>query len=239
MPVRVTKHRPLWSDRCKWAAALACGLCCLILPATVAAEITAQKGTPSKVAPKTKKKAEKGVAVKKTPSLKKSGKSRQEKSRHPVAGRAVERFGMAEMRAEDEVGLRGSASFYGQSFQGRRAATGERFDMRAFTAASNRFPLGSWVAVQRLDNGRCAIVKVNDRMHARHERRIIDVSRSVANYLDMIRAGVVMVRVAPLKSAERAAQHCRSAFEGEDGCPDCRPTGVTPDLKSARDFPLP
>jgi hypothetical protein len=47
----------------------------------------------------------------------------------------------------------------------------------------------------RLDNERCAIVKVNDRMHARHRRRVIDVSLGVAEYLDMVRAGVVLVRV--------------------------------------------
>ncbi len=146
---------------------------------------------------------------------------------------------MTEMRMEDTPGLRGSASFYGQGFQGRRSASGERFDMRAFTAASNHFPLGSWVAVQRLDNERCAIVRVNDRMHARHQRRIIDVSRSVASYLDMVRAGVVMVRVAPLKSIDRAAKHCQAAFEETETCPECRPDmGLRLDLKSIKDFPL-
>ena len=84
-------------------------------------------------------------------------------------------MGMAEMQASDEIGLRGSASFYGHGFQGRRVASGERFDVRGFTAASNHFPVGCWVAVRRLVCERCAIVKVNDRMLAKHKRRVIDV----------------------------------------------------------------
>ena len=75
--------------------------------------------------------------------------------------------------------------------------------------------LGTLVAVHRLDNDRCAIVKVNDRMHNRHRQRVIDVSRGVAEYLDMVRAGVVMVRVVALpgKGARRDAGTCRSAVE--------------------------
>ena len=177
---------------------------------------------------------------KKVTTKKTQVKARSNNKRPVAAENVVPSIGIAEMRAEDESGLRGSASFYGNGFQGRRSASGERFDVRSFTAASNHFPLGSWVAVQRLDSGRCAIVKVNDRMHAKHQRRIIDVSRSVASYLDMIRAGVVMVRVAPLKSIERAAKHCQAAFEETDTCPECRPDmGLRPDLKSIKDFPLP
>mgnify|MGYP000449839003 FL=1 len=57
--------------------------------------------------------------------------------------------------------------------------------------------------------------KVNDRMHAKHRKRIIDVSRGVAEYLDMVRAGVVFVRVAPLKKGrnESGSGACRMAFE--------------------------
>ena len=120
---------------------------------------------------------------------------------------------MAEIVESETTGLRGSASFYGKDFHGRRTATGEIFDRHSFTAASNRFPLGSWVAVRRLDSDRCAVVKVNDRMHARHRRRIIDVSRGVAEYLDMVRAGVILVRVAPLKGDARDDQSCQAAFE--------------------------
>ncbi len=119
----------------------------------------------------------------------------------------------------ESSGLSGSASFYGHGFKGRRVATGERFDVNAFTAASNAFPLGSWVVVRRLDNGRCVVVKINDRM-AGHRTRILDLTRAAAEHLQMISAGVVMVRAALLRgghgkgggAAERA---CHQAFASE------------------------
>ena len=135
----------------------------------------------------------------------------------------VETFGPADVIDDDRPDLHGQASFYSRSFQGRRTSTGERFDARQFTAASNHFPLGTFVAVRRSDSERCAIVKVNDRMHARHRRRVIDVSHSVAEYLGMLRAGVVFVRVAPLRPGWRAAGEaaCLAAFEPAGDCLTC------------------
>jgi rare lipoprotein A (peptidoglycan hydrolase) len=60
-------------------------------------------------------------------------------------------------------------------------------------------------------------------MHAKHRKRIIDVSRGVAEYLDMIRAGVVLVRVAPLKDSRRSDHSCAAAFESRDMPPDSLP----------------
>ena len=145
----------------------------------------------------------------------------------------------AELADEDTIGLRGHASFYGHGFQGRKTSTGDRFDVKQFTAASNLFPLGSMVAVRRLDNDRCAIVKVNDRMHAKHRRRVIDVSRGVAEYLGMIQAGVVLVRVAPLKTdaANKEASACRAAFE-PDPEPPCIDCGQLPKLPDFLNLPI-
>lgn len=138
-------------------------------------------------------------------------------------------IGTAEILDTEIIGLHGQASFYGHGFQGRKTATGERFDVKGFTGASNRFPLGTMVAVRRLDNDRCAIVKINDRMHAKHKRRIIDVSRGVAEYLGMIRAGVVLVRVVALKAGWQGLgdEACLSAFEVQPVSPD---QGTTPRL---------
>lgn len=130
---------------------------------------------------------------------------------------ATPEFGVAEMIDSGSVGLRGKASYYGNGFQGHKTSTGERFDASQFTAASNHFPLGTMVAVRRSDIDRCAIVKVNDRMHAKHRQRVIDVSRSVAEYLDMVRAGVVLVSVAPISAVakQRGLAGCQAAFDPE------------------------
>lgn len=159
------------------------------------------------------------TAAKKTSVALKVAAPRGKKKPSPVAasgqsGMTAEVM-LAEVDQVDDFGLRGHASFYGHGFQGRKTSTGERFDVRSFTAASNRFPLGSKVAVRRLDNDRCAIVVVNDRMHEKHRRRIIDVSRGVAEYLEMIRAGVVLVKVAPLRAgaSDKGLSACSAAFE--------------------------
>ncbi len=141
----------------------------------------------------------------------------------------VATIGAAELRASEFQGVHGAASFYGHAFQGRRTASGETFDVREFTGASNRFPLGSKVAVYRPDSEACVIVRINDRM-AGHRKRVIDLSRNAAAALGLLRAGVAIVRVARLDPAHAAAlfdgdgeadalQACRAAFglppEGE------------------------
>ena len=115
----------------------------------------------------------------------------------PLVLSSSEIFG--EENEADEVGLQGLASYYGHRFAGRKTASGERYDPQVFGAASNRFPLGTRLLVRRLDNGRCVIVRVNDRMHPKHQKRIIDLSYGVAKTLDMLRHGVLLVRVEPFK----------------------------------------
>ena len=205
----MTKRRPLWS---KWqwrVAALVCGLFLLNGWSPVWA---ASKKPSHKTAHAKHGKKQARTAARELPP--------------------VPEFGPADLLEDGVPGLRGDASFYGKKFQGRKTSTGERFDARQFTAASNRFPLGTMLAVRRMDNDRCAIVKVNDRMHPKHRKRVIDVSRSVAEYLGMIRAGVVFVSVAPLKDGqrERDTAACQSAFEPEPECLSCGQLPVLPEI---------
>lgn len=94
----------------------------------------------------------------------------------------------------DESGV---ASFYGAAHQGRRTASGERFDARALTAAHRRLPFGSRVVVTNLSNERSVIVRITDRgPHAR--RRLIDLSRAAAERLGMLDTGTAKVRVQDL-----------------------------------------
>lgn len=118
--------------------------------------------------------------------------------------------------------MEGLASYYGGKFHGRKTASGERYDKTQFSAASNRFPIGTRVAVLRPVNGLCVIVRINDRMHRRHRVRVIDVSKGAADYLEMLKAGVVKVRVAPLRAdwLQRGPLACADAFAPEN-CPDC------------------
>ena len=57
----------------------------------------------------------------------------------------------------------GTASWYGESFEGRATASGEPYKMHELTAAHPTLPLGSWVRVTNLHNGRVVYVRINDR----------------------------------------------------------------------------
>ena len=78
----------------------------------------------------------------------------------------------------------GKASWYGLKFQGRKTATGEKFDMNDFTCAHRSLPLGSWVRVTNLRNHKSVVVRVNDRGPASNDR-IIDLSYAAATMVGM------------------------------------------------------
>ncbi len=105
----------------------------------------------------------------------------------------------AEQPGYDVTGL---ASWYGEQFNGRPTATGERFDMHALTAAHKTLPLPGLVEVTNLSNGRRIVVRVNDRGPF-VDNRIIDLSRGSAEALGMLNAGVGEVRVRYLGRAPR------------------------------------
>lgn len=88
----------------------------------------------------------------------------------------------------------GMASFYSNKFNGRKTSNGEIFSNQKMTAAHNTLPLGTYVRVTNLRNGRSVIVKINDRLHHRN-KRIIDLSRAAATKLGYIKSGLTRVKV--------------------------------------------
>lgn len=91
------------------------------------------------------------------------------------------------------------ATYYASRFTGRKTASGERYDPRALTAAHRTLPFGTVVRVTRVDASGTpvsdpVIVRINDR-GPYAAGRIIDLSMAAARRLDMLRAGVVRVRV--------------------------------------------
>jgi peptidoglycan lytic transglycosylase len=88
----------------------------------------------------------------------------------------------------------GLASWYGGKFQGRVTSSGEVFDTNLLTAAHKTLPFGTVVKVTNLENGRSAVVKINDRGPF-VEGRIIDLSRAAAEQIDMVGTGTARVSV--------------------------------------------
>lgn len=90
-----------------------------------------------------------------------------------------------------EVGI---ASWYGYPYHGRRAASGEIYDMEQYTAAHRTLPFNSRVRVENLENGRHVEVRINDRGPF-VEGRIIDLSRAAARSIGMLGPGTARVRL--------------------------------------------
>ncbi len=96
--------------------------------------------------------------------------------------------------SERRVTQVGYASWYGDAFHGRLTANGEIYDRDSFTAAHPTMPLPSYARVTNLRNNTSMIVRVNDR-GPYHSNRVMDVSRRVAEALDIRRTGTAKVKV--------------------------------------------
>jgi len=96
----------------------------------------------------------------------------------------------------DEKGYKaeGVASWYGQKFHGYYTSNGEIFNMYDMTAAHKTLPLPSFVKVTNLENGKSAIVRVNDRGPF-HDDRIIDLSYAAAYKLGYHNKGTAKVQI--------------------------------------------
>ncbi len=86
----------------------------------------------------------------------------------------------------------GIASWYGPGFNGRKTASGERFDTHELTAAHKTLPFNTLLKVTNLENGKSTIVRVNDRGPYAHGR-IIDLSLAAKTELEM--GGLAKVRI--------------------------------------------
>ena len=88
------------------------------------------------------------------------------------------------------------ASYLSNRFLGRRMANGERLTANSMTAAHMTLPFGTILRVTNLQNGRSTVVRVADR--GPHSRSLtLDLAPRGSHVLDMRRAGVVPVAIAP------------------------------------------
>jgi rare lipoprotein A len=89
---------------------------------------------------------------------------------------------------------KGTATYYGNGFNGRRTSSGEIFQNHLLTAAHKTLPFGTMVKVTNLKNDSTVVVKVNDRL-PKSSSRIIDLTMAAAKKLNFVRAGVASVTV--------------------------------------------
>jgi rare lipoprotein A len=104
----------------------------------------------------------------------------------------------------------GDASWYGKQFHGKETASGENFDMFELTAAHRQLPLGTYVKVTNLRNGKWVVVRVNDR-GPYVGNRIMDLSYSAARMLNFY-GGIEKVRLDVVQPATLASSQTPGAF---------------------------
>ncbi|MBX9891114.1 MAG: septal ring lytic transglycosylase RlpA family protein [Chitinophagaceae bacterium] len=96
----------------------------------------------------------------------------------------------------------GKASYYGNEYDGRKTANGEVFRQSKLTAAHKKLPFGTQVRVTNLSNGKTVDVRINDRGPF-VAGRIIDLSRSAAEEIGMVRQGVAKVKIRYKRKKDR------------------------------------
>jgi rare lipoprotein A (peptidoglycan hydrolase) len=105
----------------------------------------------------------------------------------------------------------GTASWYGEDFEGKPTASGEDYDMYDLTAAHPTLPLGSYVRVTNLHNGRAVVVIVNDRGPV-VPGRIIDLSYGAAEALQFQHKGLQRVRLDLVKPHPERGSYLTIAY---------------------------
>ena len=86
----------------------------------------------------------------------------------------------------------GVASYYADRFQGRKTASGEKYDRNKLTAAHRTLPIGSKIEVKNLKNQSSVIVTINDRGPYIGGRKL-DLSYAAAKELGLVGSGTAHV----------------------------------------------
>ena len=98
--------------------------------------------------------------------------------------------------APDVIAMQsGKATYYSDALSGRPTASGEPYRPSEYTAAHKKLPFGTVVRVVHVRTGRWVRVRINDRGPFGDSHRIIDLSKTAAEQLGILREGVAPVRV--------------------------------------------
>lgn len=103
----------------------------------------------------------------------------------------------------------GKVAYYGKKFNGRKTASGERFNSGALTMAHKTLPFGTMVKVTNLKTNKSVVVRVNDRGPSTPDR-IGDLTTAAAGKIRMLRSGIADVKMevvgqAKARKAKKAA----------------------------------
>lgn len=92
----------------------------------------------------------------------------------------------------DDSSKTSTASYYHDKFHGRRTASGETYDKKAFTAANKTLPFGTRVKITNLKNNKSVVVRVNDRGPFT-KNRAFDLSKAAFMEIASLKSGVIPI----------------------------------------------
>lgn len=87
------------------------------------------------------------------------------------------------------------ASYYHNKFNGRRTASGTKFNNESYTAAHKKLPFGTKVKVTNETNGKSVIVEITDRGPFSKAREIDLTRRAFMDIASNKNSGVVIVKI--------------------------------------------
>ena len=96
--------------------------------------------------------------------------------------------------AQEPFTQTGIATYYAEEFHGKKTANGERYSMWGMTAAHQTLPFNTLVRVTHLGNGKSVVVRINDAGPFKDDR-ILDLTKTAASKLGMIKSGKALVRI--------------------------------------------
>lgn len=121
---------------------------------------------------------------------------------------------LSNSQSNEAIRKNGKASYYHDKFQGRVTSNGEQYDKNDFTAAHLTLPFNSIVHVLNKKNGKSVIVRINDRGPFK-KSRIIDLSKSAAEKIEMVPLGIVPVKIRVMTLLDKLALTDSSFKENE------------------------
>jgi rare lipoprotein A len=125
-------------------------------------------------------------------------KGRGKATQRPYVIKGITYYPIPSARGYVEQGF---ASWYGEPFHGRKTANGEVYDMYGDTAAHKTLPMDTMLLVKNLENGRSAVVRINDRGPFVQDR-IIDLTFTKAKTLGLVGKGTARVEIVALAESD-------------------------------------
>jgi rare lipoprotein A len=115
-----------------------------------------------------------------------------------LTGSAAKKQAASAKGASGSQTEKGVAAFYSRRMEGHKTACGGTYVASALTTAHRTLPCGTKLRITNTRNGKSIEATVNDRGPT-SKKRIVDVSRAVAEQLDFVKQGTTTVEVVVVK----------------------------------------